>query len=65
MITVSRLLKSWATPPASRPDRLHLLGLAQLLLQLVALRSARLRSVMSVRAPTMATVLPSRTTGAS
>ena len=26
------LLKSWATPPASRPDRLHLLGLADLLL---------------------------------
>ena len=32
-ITESRLLKSWATPPASRPDGLHLLGLPELLLE--------------------------------
>ena len=31
-MTVSRLLKSWATPPASRPDRFHLLRLLELLL---------------------------------
>ena len=29
-MTVRRLLKSWATPPASRPDRLHLLRLPEL-----------------------------------
>ena len=36
-MTVSRLLKSWATPPASWPDRFHLLGLAELLLQELSL----------------------------
>ena len=37
LMTISKLLKSWATPPARRPDRFHFLRLAQLLFEKLAL----------------------------
>ena len=43
MIAGSTLLKSCATPPASWPDRLHLLALRELLLELRAARWCRAR----------------------
>ena len=40
LITVRRLLKSWATPPAESSDAFHLMGLPKLLFQLFVLSHA-------------------------